>query len=72
METAPLWIPSEASIASANATRFLREAVRPLGGRASRVADTFGLYDWSIEEPERFWPALWRFAGIVADERVGA
>ena len=72
METAPLWIPSEASIASANVTRFLREAVRPLGGRASRVADTFGLYDWSIEEPERFWPALWRFAGIVADERAGA
>ena len=72
METAPLWIPSEASIASANVTRFLREAVRPLGGRASRVADTFGLYDWSIDEPERFWPALWRFAGIVADERAGA
>ena len=72
METAPLWIPSEASIASANVTRLLREAVRPLGGRASRVADTFDLYDWSIEEPERFWPALWRFAGIVADERTGA
>ncbi len=72
METAPLWIPSEAKVASANVTRFLREAVQPLGGRASRVADSFGLYDWSVEEPEKFWPALWRFAGIVADERAGS
>src|SRR6478735_4373826 len=72
METAPLWIPSEARIASANVTRFLREAVRPLGGRAARVADSVGLYDWSTDAPEQFWPALWRFAGIVADERAGA
>jgi acetoacetyl-CoA synthetase len=70
-ELAPLWIPSEASIDSANVTRFIREAVRPLGGPASRVADSFGLYDWSVAEPERFWPALWRFAGVVADERTG-
>ena len=71
-ELAPLWIPSEASIASANVTRFIREAVQPLGGRASRVTDSFGLYDWSVAEPERFWPALWRFAGVVSDERAGA
>jgi len=71
-DTTPLWIPSEADIASANLTRFLREVVRPLGGRASRVADSVALYDWSIEEPEQFWAALWHFAGIVADQRVGA
>ena len=71
-ELAPLWIPSEASIASANVTRFIREAVQPLGGRASHVTDSFGLYDWSVAEPDRFWPALWRFAGVVADERSDA
>ena len=71
-DTAPLWIPSEATIASANVTRFVRDAVQPLGGRAARVADSFGLYEWSIEEPERFWPALWHFAGVVSDERAGA
>jgi acetoacetyl-CoA synthetase len=71
-DTAPLWIPSEATIASANVTRFVHDAVQPLGGRAAHVADSFGLYDWSIEELERFWPALWRFAGVVSDERAGA
>src|SRR5689334_2608651 len=48
-ETTPLWIPSEADIASANVTRFVREVVQPLGGRASRVADSVALYEWSVE-----------------------
>ncbi len=24
---------------------------------------------WSCENPERFWSAVWRFAGVIADER---
>src|SRR5580704_2345786 len=27
---------------------------------------------WSCENPEFFWGALWRFAGVIADERGGA
>jgi len=27
------------------------------------------LYRWSIEQPEAFWSAIWRFCGIVAEER---
>ena len=26
---------------------------------------------WSVERPERFWPAVWRFCGVIADERAG-
>ena len=29
------------------------------------------LYDWSLEAPEQFWPAVWRFCGVLADERGG-
>jgi acetoacetyl-CoA synthetase len=26
---------------------------------------------WSCDHPERFWPAVWRFAGVIAEERPG-
>jgi len=29
------------------------------------------LYRWSIDHPERFWPELWRYCGIIAEERTG-
>ncbi|CAG0969476.1 partial acetoacetyl-CoA synthetase, partial [Rhodocyclaceae bacterium] len=29
------------------------------------------LYQWSIDHPERLWPALWRYFRLVADERPG-
>jgi acetoacetyl-CoA synthetase len=59
----PLWQPSKERIARANMTRF-----------AQRVADAHGeplrdyreLRAWSVEHPELFWPALWRFADIQA------
>jgi acetoacetyl-CoA synthetase len=66
---APLWTPSPADVAAANVTRFIADAVRPLGGAAAGVRDSFGLYRWSIAEPERFWPAVWRFCGVIAEER---
>lgn len=25
------------------------------------------LYEWSIAHPDEFWPAVWRFCGVVAD-----
>jgi acetoacetyl-CoA synthetase len=43
--------------------------VRPLGGSADTVTDSESLYAWSIAEPQRFWPAVWRFCGVVAEER---
>lgn len=52
-ESAPLWSPSPKRIAQANLTRFL-------GG--FRTYDE--LYRWSIEQPEEFWPAVWRFCGV--------
>ena len=67
-----MWTPSAEQVASANVTRFIREGVRPLGGAALTVQDSVSLYAWSIAEPERFWPAVWRFTGVIAEERPGA
>ena len=55
MSGQPLWSPSPQRVARANMTRFLA------GHR-----DYASLYRWSIEEPEEFWPALWRFCGVKA------
>ncbi len=68
----PVWTPTAEQIASANVTRFIQDAVRPLGGAALAVHDSVSLYAWSIAEPERFWPAIWRFAGVIAEERPGS
>ena len=47
-------------------------------GAPSAVADDGDLlatYErlraWSVEHPDRFWPLVWRFCGVVAEERVG-
>jgi acetoacetyl-CoA synthetase len=64
----PLWTPTAEQVERANVTRFIREAVRPLGGAAAAVHDSGSLYDWSIDQPERFWPAVRRFCGVIAQE----
>ncbi len=71
-DTKPIWTPTPGDVARANITRFIRDAVQPLGGAATRVVDSPSLYAWSIAEPEQFWPAVWRFGDVIADERNGA
>jgi acetoacetyl-CoA synthetase len=35
------------------------------------VKDFASLYNWSVKRPEAFWPEVWRFCGVIADERRG-
>jgi len=63
-----LWRPTPAQVAAANVSRFIRDAVHPLGGAAGAVHDAPSLHAWSVAHPELFWPAVWRFCGIVADD----
>jgi acetoacetyl-CoA synthetase len=58
----PLWTPTADQVQRANLTRFMRE---------NGSADFQALYTWSIEQPEKFWAAVWRFCGVVAEERTG-
>ena len=60
----PLWTPAPERVARANLTRFAREY-------APRAAGFGDLYDWSVARPQEFWPAVWRFTGVVAEARRG-
>jgi acetoacetyl-CoA synthetase len=59
----PIWTPSPERIARANLTRFMaaaREHGAPQEGYPA-------LWRWSVEHPERFWPLVWSFCGVVAE-----
>jgi acetoacetyl-CoA synthetase len=63
---------------SADAKRNTRlaafiDAQRALGERdliAADAPDAFArAHQWSIAHPDRFWAAVWRYCGVIADER---
>jgi len=58
----PLWSPAPERVARANLTRFMAQVAQ---------RDYGDLYRWSVDNPERFWAAVWRFAAVIADERAG-
>jgi acetoacetyl-CoA synthetase len=64
--TAPLWAPSSERVAQSNLTAFMR-AVHAEWDIA--IPDYAALYQWSLDEPEKFWRSLWSFAGIRAQQR---
>jgi acetoacetyl-CoA synthetase len=64
-DAGPVWMPSPARVARAQLTRFLTQVRAETPG----VSDFPSLYRWSVARPEEFWPAVWKFCGVVADER---
>jgi acetoacetyl-CoA synthetase len=64
--TAPLWQPSAEQIERSRATAFMRALERDHGVRCTDFA---ALHRWSIEQPERFWSAVWSFGGVIAETR---
>ena len=58
--TQPLWSPSAARVAKARLTGFIAGLGEP------GVSDYPSLYAWSIQNPELFWAAVWRFCGVVS------
>jgi acetoacetyl-CoA synthetase len=62
----PLWTPSPAAVASANATAFIDRVNARHGLALSGYAD---LYQWSIEHLEDFWSEMWDFGGVIAETR---
>ena len=63
--TEPIWTPSKERIAQANMSAFLRYVADESPG------DYAELYYWSVLHPEKFWPNVWSFFGVIADERDG-
>ncbi len=60
-EGAPVWVPSDERVRSTRLTEFYRF----IGDRGLSAAKDYPeLHRWSVEEPEAFWPAVWRFCEI--------
>jgi len=62
----PLWQPNPEQIEQANVTRF-RQFINQKHG--IELADYSQLYQWSIDQPEAFWSALWEESGVIAENR---
>jgi acetoacetyl-CoA synthetase len=65
----PLWSPAAERAAATNLGRFVAAAqaagYHAPAGRAA--VDYPSLHAWSVANPEHFWPAVWRFCGVVAE-----
>ncbi len=60
MTEGPIWTPSPERAAAANLSRF---AARYLPG-----AGMAELWRWSVDFPEKFWPAIWEFGEVIGEE----
>jgi acetoacetyl-CoA synthetase len=60
----PIWSPSPERVERANLSRFMR-FVREETGNAD-LNSYAPLWQFSVEQPERFWTLLWDFCGIKA------
>ena len=60
MSNDALWVPSAERAASSNVAAFAASVgIAPL--------DYWSLHRWSVEQPNEFWSAIWRFCGIVGE-----
>ena len=66
MEDRPLWTPSPERVAAAHLTHFAR-AVRAAHPDVAAPDEYESLRRWSVDRPAEFWPAVWRYTGIVAE-----
>ena len=57
----PIWQPTDPRCAASNLRRFIDANRARLSGD-----DYAALYDWSIESPQEFWAAVWRFCEVKA------
>jgi acetoacetyl-CoA synthetase len=62
---APLWEPSEQQRERAEMTRFMRFAGER---RGAPFGDYEQLWQWSVDELEDFWAAVWEFCGVRASK----
>lgn len=57
-----LWEPSPERAGSAQITAFMAKVNAGLG---AGVRDYDSLWQWSVDQPEAFWAALWDFTGVI-------
>lgn len=60
----PLWQPGPERIERANLSRFLRFVHEQYPDESA--TDYAALYEFSVRQPEKFWPLIWEFCGVRA------
>ncbi|MHB1312060.1 MAG: acetoacetate--CoA ligase [Gemmatimonadaceae bacterium] len=68
---APLWAPPGEARARTAMGRFFSEVARTHTASPRADAPWAEWHDWSLRDRESFWAALWRWAGVVADDQPG-
>jgi acetoacetyl-CoA synthetase len=63
MPDTPLWKPSAERIAQAGLTRFAKGVAAQAGRDLASYHD---LWQWSIDDIDSFWRAMWDFGGVIA------
>jgi len=63
-EIAPLWEPTQEEVGNAALTRFAEWLARERGVRTDGYRE---LWQWSVDEPDAFWGALWDYFEIISD-----
>jgi len=58
----PIWAPSKQRIQQSNMFAFIQY----VKDHYKDVNDYQELYQWSINDPEFFWAAIWKFTGVIA------
>jgi acetoacetyl-CoA synthetase len=69
--TNPIWIPGAEDIESARLTKFMRSLPQLTRGAMAALdapSDYHSLWKWSVESPEQFWPAIWRWGEVVGGD----
>jgi acetoacetyl-CoA synthetase len=61
-----LWQPSRQRIQQSNLTAFMSAVARDW---QVQLADYPALYQWSVQEPEKFWRSVWSFAAVIAEHQ---
>lgn len=64
-QTTPLWSPSPERMDAALIDDFMQFAEDRSG---HNLKDYAALYQWSIENSELFWSAVWDFANVIGDK----
>src|SRR5262245_14205875 len=63
-ETTPIWEPTAAEVERAELTRFARWLAEERGVETDGYRE---LWQWSVENVEDFWRALWDYFEVIAD-----